>query len=253
MKDNKIKKKLHFDVPQYDVEAFEKTLIMAKNMDFGIETHRMTEVQSILAQIKFFSLKAWLLKIVIACFLNIGIQFEIRSGEGNFWDIMSIFIPLLCLGSTNEISNILQPNLKGLLMTVRYSIRKVILIKLILFGSIDFLVLILSITSTFLMGVDLRWTDLLYVVALYNLMCGGCIYILNHTKETNAIFACSVWGGSLTVMNLIIKNTFSDTIASRADIVLLFIILLSIWKTTSEIKNMLGGLREGEISSQQFV
>lgn len=163
---------------------------------------------------------------------------------------MSIFIPLLCLVSTNEIYNIMQPNLKELLMTVRYSIKKIILIRLILFGITDFLILLLSIVCTFLLGIHFGWNDLLYVIAFYNLMCGGCIYILNHTKETNAIFSCSAWGGSLAIMNLIIKNTFSELMIGKENTILLFIILLSVWKTSSEVKNMLGGLQQNEISSQ---
>lgn len=253
MKNHRIKKKLEFDVPPYDVEAFEKTLLLAKEMEFGAETYRMTEIQSVLTQVKFIPLKVWIIKIIIAAFLNIGILSESRNGAGSFWTIMSIIIPLLCLAGTNEICSILQPNLKGLLMTARYSIRKVILIRLMLFGIIDFLILALSITSAFLLKLYFGGTDLLYVIALYNLMCGGCIYIINHTKEKDVIFICSAWGGALTIMNLVIKSIFDEVIIDKLNVLLLIIILLSIWKEASEIRNMLGGLQEDGISGQQFI
>ncbi|SHJ89121.1 hypothetical protein [Hespellia stercorisuis] len=253
MRNYKIKKALNFSVPEYDAEALERTMTFSKNIDYGVEKQRMTEVQSILAQIKFIPMKAWAGKFAIACLLNAGILVETQVGNASLWMIISICIPLLCLTGTNEICNIMQPELKSLLLTVRYSMKKIILIRLLIFGVIDLLILLLTAGAAFFADLYAGWNDLLYVIMLYNLMCMGCIYIINHIRETNAVFACSVWGVSLITMNLIIKNTFAELVAGKENMILLLIIALTIWRILTEISNMLGGLQEHEINSQQFV
>lgn len=247
MKDNKLKDKLKFNVPKYDAEAYEQTMRLARSLDYSIENHRMTEIQSIIAQVKFIPAKTWLLKIIIAFLLNTTIMCEIKNGDIKVWMIMSIFIPLLCLVSVYEVWNIIQPALKGLLMTVRYSIKKVLLIRLILFGICDFLIVAIGILYAYLLKTNLGWDELLNVIALYNLMCAGCIFILNRVKEAETIFYCAVWGGCLATMTFFLNNTWWGEVGGD-DTILLFIIALSIWKLWSEVKHMIGGIQQSETS-----
>lgn len=210
-----LKRKLNYlTVPPCQPDEIDKTIEKAKQIVLHPERIRMTNLQFFWNQIRFIRKDTWFIKILITIFLS-GIIFSQEiSADSWLWPLIAIFGPLMCLVNVNELCNIYQPGMLEIQLASKNSLGKVFMVRLIVFGIVDIIALAsLAITITSLRSVDL-WQILLYATAPYNLMCLGCMMILNRQYEENTLLYCTTWG-MLLVFSVILCKTIDKNIFSE--------------------------------------
>ena len=166
------------------------------------------------------------------------------------WPLVSIAAPFACLLNVNELFQALQPGIYELQMTTRFSLRKILLVRLIIFGLIDLVLLVpasvLLITSY---GV-VFWQVLLYSTVPYNLMCFGCFAILNHCCEENALLYCAGFAVLLNCIVIMCRITGLELFADNLAFVWIVAESLALTGAGLELRSLLGNCETRSASSQ---
>lgn len=207
MKDRKIDKYIrNHPVPPYDEKAYQRTLESLRAVEVHPERQRMNTWEFTAGQVRFISRKVWAAKLLLTVLLLLGIRAEGLRMDSGVWLLISVSAPLLCLANVNEICNICRPGMREILQASRHSLKEMLLVRLILFGTADVLtclagaVLTSGLTSVFL------WQALLYFIAPFGIMCGGCMIILNRCHDENMMWYCTAWGGLLVTVLTVMRN-----------------------------------------------
>lgn len=206
MKNRKLKKCLtSVHVPGYRTAGLEETIARAKEISFHPEKQRMTNLQFFKNQLRFIRKEFWGMK-----FLFTGLfLWMILSGaaDPDSWLLTFVAIsgPVLFMADANVLCDVFQPGMLELQMTAKHSLQKVLLIRLLVSGAADFVILACAAAVlNFGKGVYL-WQALLYALVPYNLMCLGCLAILNRRTEENTMLYCMTWGILLTFAMILLK------------------------------------------------
>ena len=138
MKDRKLSKKIReIPIPDYEEDAFLRTLSAAKEADLHPERKRVTKAEFFAGQVHFISKRVWALKLLLTGLLLLGIlETELRF-DSSAWPLISVTAPILCLVNVNELCHICRPGMREILQTARYSLREQLLVRLLLFGGLD--------------------------------------------------------------------------------------------------------------------
>lgn len=206
MIDRQLKKELEkIDVPAYSVQKLEETILKAKNIELHPERDRMTNTEFFLNQLNFIKKRTWLLK---GCF-SILILYLISAENMNFnswiWTLIAISGPILCLMNTNEICNIFQPGMLEIQMTAKNSFSKVLMIRLVVFGILDLFFFVCAAVVMSIFKETVIWQVIIYGTVPYEIMCFGCLFILNRCQEENMLLYSSTWGICLSCIIITLK------------------------------------------------
>ena len=170
--DKSLKAKLNqIKIPAYEDDALIKTIQAAKEMDFQPGKYRMTACEFFVDQIRFVQRKTWASKTVLTILLLVLLGLTGISLDYWTWPLVSIAAPFACLLNVNELFQALQPGIYELQMTTRFSLRKILLVRLILFGLIDLVLLVPASVLLIASYGAVFWQVLLYSTVPYNLMC----------------------------------------------------------------------------------
>ena len=191
----KIKKYLErYTIPPYDQERFIGLIIEAKKKGIHFEKLRMSSKMFFIDQLRFIQKRTWVLKLLIICLALAGMYFERLQAEHTAWRILAVSTPVLCLVNVNELSKICCPGMTELQMTCKNTLSKIFLTRIIVFGFADLLgILLLTVWGGAVCFGEI-WQAFLYSIVPYQVMCTGCMVILNKCREESNLLYCAVWG-----------------------------------------------------------
>lgn len=206
--DKNLKRKLMMlQVPPYDKKGLEETLFKARQIRLHPERLRMTNTEFALDQLRFIKKKTWFLKLVFTgLILGMTIHGEIDM-DGWIWSMLAISGPVLCLINVSELCNVFQPGMLELQMTAKNSLEKVLMVRLLVFGIWDLIFLVCTALTMAFWHQAAWWQVLMNGTLPYNIMCLGCMEILNRASEENTRLYCAALGACLSCMILILKIT----------------------------------------------
>ena len=251
MRDRQLKKRLEaLEVPAYDVQKMEETIINARHRNGYKKKTRMTNLEFVFDQFRFIRKRTWIAKGFFSLFLLHLLLTNRVDSNSWFWTFIAISGPVLCLMSANEICAIFQPGMLELQMTAKHSFHKVLLIRLMAFGGFDCVLfsgmaVILSVCK----GITI-WQIIVYGMVPYEIMCLGCIFILNRCREENLLLYCGTWGICFSCMIVLLK--ISGTAIFETDslpvwietgmgaLIVISIELCRLWKKTGGNQNEIG-------------
>lgn len=232
-------------IPKYDEKALDKLIVAAKEVKMHPKKQRMSESEQFWNQVTFIPKKVWLLKILLTGMVFAGLLVSEIEPEQEIWPVLSVFGPLLCLVSANELCDICHPAMRELQLSVKYSLKKVMLVRLTVFGMLDFLILLTGTGAANYVLAGMAWKILLHTIVPYLIMCAGCMSILNRLQEEYATWMCTVWGGMIVVGSLVIKITDMGLLQMKGEMILGIAGIISIWIMIKEIRQFIqngGGL-----------
>ena len=234
MRDKALKKKLQqLHIPQYDEYKLEKVIVEAKKIDLFSGNQRMTNTEFFLNQLGFISKKVWSLK----AFFSISILYLILAKDvySNNW--------------------VFQPGMFEIQMATKHSFSKVLMIRLIVFGIFDLLFLICSTIILSLVKETVIWQIILYGIVPYEIMCFGCMYILNKCHEENILLYSTTLGICLSSIIIILKISGVELFATCYFAIWLVFGLIAVSGIGVEIKQLLKktGGNLNEISNGTFI
>lgn len=207
MRDQKLKRRLAaLSVPQYDSRELEDTIIKAKQIRFHPEKQRMTTMQFFRNQIRFIRKEFWGMKFIFTALLQYCILSEGMESDSWLWTFVSISGPVLCLVNANVLCDVYQPGMLELQMTAKHSLQKVLILRLVISGAVDLLAFVCGAVMLILWKGVYLWQTFLYAMVPYNLMCVGCLAILNRKTEENALPYCMTWGIVIVFVMTLLKT-----------------------------------------------
>jgi len=192
-------------VPPYDLSEIEKTIILSKKIISYPEKYRMTNLDFYLSQIRFIHKSTWALKISITFIIGYLILNQEMSKDSWLWSFVAILGPLICLANASEFCNIYQPRMLEIQLTAKNSLKRILMVRLCVFGIIDFITLLGAVTVVTSFHMTMLFQMIIYAIVPYNLMCCGCMYILNRQKDENSLLYCITWGGLLVMAIIVLK------------------------------------------------
>ena len=132
---------------------------------------------------------------------------------------------------------------------------KVLMIRLIVFGIFDLLFLICSTIILSLVKETVIWQIILYGIVPYEIMCFGCMYILNKCHEENILLYSTTWGICLSSIIIILKISGVELFATCYFAIWLVFGLIAVSGIGVEIKQLLKktGGNLNEISNGTFI
>lgn len=206
MIDRQLKRELEkINVPAYDVQKLEETISKAKRIELYPERERMTNTEFFFNQLNFIKKRTWLLK---SCF-SILVLYLLNVKNMNFnswiWTLIAISGPVLCLINANEICNIFQPGMLEIQMTAKNSFSKVLMIRLMVFGILDLFFFLCAAVVMSIFKETVIWQVIVYGTVPYEIMCFGCMFILNRCREENMLLYSSTWGICLSCIIVTLK------------------------------------------------
>ena len=238
--DKSLKAKLNqIKIPAYEDDALIKTIQAAKEMDFQPGKYRMTACEFFVDQIRFVQRKTWASKTVLTILLLVLLGLTGISLDYWTWPLVSIAAPFACLLNVNELFQALQPGIYELQMTTRFSLRKILLVRLILFGLIDLVLLVPASVLLIASYGAVFWQVLLYSTVPYNLMCFGCFAILNHCREENALLYCAGFAVLLNCIVIMCRITGLELFADNLAFVWIIAEALALTGTGLELRSLL--------------
>lgn len=188
MRNRKLKRRLAvLTVPQYSYEGLENTIAKARGIQFHPEKQRMTTRQFFLDQIRFIRKEFWGMKLIFTAFLAYLLLSGGVDPESWLWTFVAISGPVLCLANANVLCDVYRPGMLELQMTVRNSLQKVLIFRLMVSGVMDLLAFSCGAAILTLWKGVYLWRMFLYAVVPYNLMCMGCLAALHRTQVASGI------------------------------------------------------------------
>lgn len=192
-------------IPSHDEIEVKRLIDAAKKIKFHPERMRMTEGEFFVHQIRFIKKRTWFFKVLLTILVS-GVMVSKQIDMSDWiWTLITVLGPLICLTNANEICNIYLPNMLEIHLTAKYSLRKVFMVRLVVFGIVDSIILLFCIWIIKSATTVLLWQILIYAIGPFNIMNCGCMMILNREKEENAALYCTVWGLLMILAILFIK------------------------------------------------
>ena len=195
--------KIH--VPAYDIRKLEETASKAGSIKPQLQNLRMGPAGFFLDQLRFIRKEIWFLKILFSVLILAFIPAAQMTVSGWIWTLIAVSGPILCLMNAREICHILQPGMLELQMTARNSFRKVLMVRLTVFGSYDLVFFGCMASGVSIFQETAVWHILLYGIVPYAVMCFGCLLILNRCREENMLLYTGTWGAFLCCIIVILK------------------------------------------------
>ena len=209
MKDKELKRKLQqLHIPQYDEHKLEKVISEAKKIHLFPENQRMTNTEFFFNQMGFISKKVWGLKIIFSLFILYLLIAEDINISNWMWTLIAIAGPILCLFNAKEICNVFQAGMLEIQIAAKHSFSKVLMIRLIAFGTFDLFFLICSAILLSIVKETVIWQ---IIIKLNKLK--GCYNIKKRTLSViSLLFALILLAGcgkSVKVTEENVKELFT--------------------------------------------
>lgn len=180
-------------------------------MDFPYPEANMFEF--VCSQISYIRKRFWILSIcVVITMLTCA---EIFDNGYKTMVLLSTALPLLTLIGVVEINKSLSHNMQELEMSCKYSLGKIILIRLSAIGSFQFIVL-LTLLIPFTTKTNLGFLrNTVYIITPFLLCSYLSLFITNHLKTKDTIYICGVVTGFISICTFILTTNIDKVYASQ--------------------------------------
>lgn len=241
MRDPRLKRSLAaLDVPRYRLESLENTISKAREIQFHPEKQRMAAMQFFRDQFRFIRKGFWGMKLIFTVLFLYILFFESVGPESWFWTFTAISGPVLCLANANILCDVFQPGMLELQMTAKHSLQKILIFRLTVSGAVDLAVFLCAASMMLLWKGVYLWQIFLYAGVPYNLMCLGCLAILNRKTEENTLSYCMTWGSGIVFVMTLLKAGGYQIFRIKNVAVWVVLDAFMIWGIIKEMRKLLG-------------
>ncbi len=149
------------------------------------------------SQLLFIRKKVWIIQFsLMLLFIFFIMQ---REDAINAVGSVSTLVPLLFLSWSKELSRSLTYGTAELEISTRFSLRQVLLSRIVIMGFIDVFLLTFCacyLTFNFSLGVS---QAIMYLLVPFLFTAMGCLFILNHFPTKKSNLYCGIWCGAIMV------------------------------------------------------
>lgn len=214
MNNKEIKKSLQeYKVPKYDVSAFEKTIKTIHELTLTNTDKRMNSIDFFISQIGFIRKRTWIIQFLVLCTVCIFL-FSMSADSNSFYNtlsLISIASPLFVLTNIEELSKVYNSSILEIEFSTKNTLHKIIATRMLVFGVSDLLFMfIILISAKQIIDVDILYI-IIYILVPFNLMCTGCMEIINRNKGKHTNYYCMIYGVSLVLL-IVTLSSFRNSI-----------------------------------------
>lgn len=151
----------------------------------SFEKKRMTDIEFIWGQVRFISTRMWIGQLAALALLCICAKRYIQSPDANYCveSFISTMTPVFVIFQVDEIGNIFRRKMLELEATMRFSVKKQLLSRMIILGITDLILMAVWIVALHLMSEKAYVNLLMYTLVPFNITVTGLFFLLNFTGE----------------------------------------------------------------------
>ena len=127
-------------IPEPDMEKKEQA---RQKMLCEMEQYRMTDLQFICSQIRFVRPSLWVVQLLF--WLVVGVSmYRLQASdmqEYRLYSLIAMVTPVLFVFQIEQFAKIYQQSMLEIELTTRFSLKKLLLARLLIFGTVDLFVL----------------------------------------------------------------------------------------------------------------
>lgn len=190
-------------IPEPDMEKKEQA---RQKMLCEMEQYRMTDLEFICGQIRFVRPSLWVVQLLF--WLVVGVSmYRLQASdmqEYRLYSLIAMVTPVLFVFQIEQFAKIYQQSMLEIELTTRFSLKKLLLARLLIFGTVDLFVLAGWIAFWRVGAESDLWRIALYSLVPFNLMVAGLFALLRFEHSGHysyiAISYMSVLGGLFDVL-----------------------------------------------------
>lgn len=214
MNNKEIKRSLQkYKVPKYDSSALEKTIKTIHELTLNNTDKRMNNKDFFISQIGFIRKRTWIMQFLILCTICI-LLFSTSTDSNSFYNtlsLISIASPLFVLTNIEELTKVYNSSILEIEFSTKNTLHKIIATRMLIFGISDLLFMIIILVSAKqIIDVNILYI-IIYTLVPFNLMCIGCMEIINRNKGKHTNYYCMIYGISLVLLIVTLSN-FRDNL-----------------------------------------
>ncbi|NMS89348.1 hypothetical protein HGQ85_05360 [Clostridioides difficile] len=214
MKNKKLKESLYeYKVPKYNVSALEKTVKAIHELTFNHADKRMNSIEFFISQIGFIRKRTWIIQFLVLCIICLFLFNTSRDSNSlyNTLSLISATFPLFILTNIEELAKVYNSSVLEIEFSTKNTLHKIIATRMLVFGISDLLfMLIILISAKQTINLNVLYI-IIYILVPFNLMCIGCMEIINKNKGKNTNYYCMIYGVSLVLL-IFTLGTFRKSI-----------------------------------------
>lgn len=226
-------------IPEPDLEKKEQA---RKKMLCEMEQYRMTDIQFICGQIRFVRPSLWVVQLLFWLVVSVSMYRLQANGmqEYRLYSVIAMVTPVLFVFQIEQFAKIYQQSMLEIELTTRFSLKKLLLARLLIFGTVDLFVLMgWSVFLHVGLETDL-WRVGLYSLVPFNLMVAGLFLLLRLENRVHysymAISYMAVLGGLFDLLARWRPGIYGAENEIWWFAVLLVTLLLGIWSVSVLLK-----------------
>lgn len=197
MKNQELKNILdEYTVPNFDDEIMNKTIENIHNMNLYNFDRKTDNKKFLISQIGFIRKRIWIMQFLILFIVCTFFIKEYRQANISyeFFSLISMVSPLFVLINVQEIARVYYHSMLEIELATKYSLQKAVITRLIIFGVIDLIgILIITIFASKSMEISFS-RAIVYSLVPFNLICIGCMFIIEKSKGKNIKKYCIMYG-----------------------------------------------------------
>ena len=226
-------------IPEPDMAKKEQA---RKKMICEMEQYRMTDLQFICGQIRFVRPSLWVVQMLFWLVVSTG-MYRLQSDgiqEFRMYSLIAMVTPVLFVFQIEQFAKIYQQSMLEIELTTRFSLKKLLLARLLIFGTVDLFVLAGWIAFWHVGTESDLWRIALYSLVPFNLMVAGLFALLRFEHSGHysyiAISYMAVLGGLFDVLARWQPGIYGTENELWWFAVLLVTLLLGIWSVSVLLK-----------------
>lgn len=183
------------------------------------------------AQLRFIGNRMWLLQLLIVLLTSLGVHQLLASDPSDTNQLRVIGLaasaaPLIALVSIQLIIRTFSANMMEIELSTRYSLEKLMMVRLMLIGLVDIFCLVLLADFFSVQFERELGIMLVYLFTPFLLTCGGCLFILTHSRAANGGMYCLTFGGCVLALQFYFSFGYHFTIYQPGTSLSLWLVML---------------------------
>lgn len=237
-------------VPEPDAQRKEEA---RKKLLCEMQQYRMTDLQFICGQIRFVKPALWAAQLFLWLLICFGVYCVQRNGmqEYRLYSLVSMVTPFLFVLQIEQFARIYRKTLLEIELTTFFSLKKLFLARLLIFGIVD-LVGLMGWILFLHVGTTAQWWRIgLYSLVPFNLMVAGLFYLLRYERNGcynyMAVGYLIVLGGCFDLFPRWHPGIYRVQNVTGWLVALVITMLLGMWSVGIVLKNSMEEGRQNEI------
>ena len=188
-------------------------------------------------QIRFINFKVWLFQILLLSLYAFFVFVNLRDTKGFLLLIPAT--PILVFIGTSELSRSFRYRMAELEMPTRFSLRHILLARLIIISALDLFTLTCFMIITSLQTYTAIHTLVLYGIVPCFVTAHGCLFILNRCNSSYSQYYTSTYSITLSVVGSLSVKLWPAWYDASARGIWLFVFCMALAGVCSEVYKML--------------